>query len=316
MPVRHRRALLHRHLAPSPLFARAIACLASPRGSKETLCLAERERRSIVTQVPWRKTLSLVLVFSVLTLSLIVLDQRNLLTPIKDGLNTVIQPVSGAFSSIPGSFDSKGPLENQLATAVAKADRLDAENSDLKAQLAESKVLEQLDAAKASHPDREYTSAEVISRDPTGQQKFLIIDKGSADGLRVGMAVVDPNYFVGQISEVSENSAKVMLIIDSSMKVGARLEDTKAEGTVVGTWQSGQQPMIMQHIDKTRTPKEGEKIVTSDMTRKIPPGIIIGVVWGDPVVNAQNDQIEVKVRPAVNFDTLTQVFVVTNYGNQ
>jgi hypothetical protein len=51
------------------------------------------------------------------------------------------------------------------------------------------------------------------------------------------------------------------------------------------------------------------------MTRQVPPGIIIGVVWGDPVVNAQNDQIEVKVRPVVNFDSLTQVFVVTNYGN-
>jgi len=268
-----------------------------------------------VKQVPWRKTLSLVLVFTILTLSLVVLDRQNLLTPIKDGLNTVVQPISGAFSGIPDSLESNTPLEDQLATAVAKADRLDAENSDLKAQLAESKVLEQLDAAKAAHPDREYVSAEVISRDPTGQQKFLIIDKGSADGLRVGMAVVDPNYFVGQISEVSENSAKVMLIIDSSMKVGARLEDTQAEGTVIGTWQGGQQPMIMEHIDKTKTPKEGEKIVTSDMTRQIPPGIIIGIVLGDPVVNAQNDQIEVKVRPAVNFDTLTQVFVVTNYGN-
>ncbi|MGC4191130.1 MAG: rod shape-determining protein MreC [Thermomicrobiales bacterium] len=266
-------------------------------------------------QVPWRKTLSLVLVFSIVTLSLIVLDRQHLLTPIKDGLNTVVQPVSGAFSRIPDSWDSNTPLEDQLATAVAKADRLDTENSDLKAQNDKLQVQLKLQTAQEAHPDREYVTAEVLSRDPTGQQKFLVIDKGSADGLRVGMAVVDPNYFVGQISEVSEHNAKVMLIIDSSMKVGARLEDTQAEGTVVGTWQGGQQPMIMEHIDKTKTPKEGEKIVTSDMTRQIPPGIIIGVVWGEPVVNAQNDQIEVKVRPVVDFDSLTQVFVVTNYGN-
>jgi len=282
---------------------------------EETTHLAEREGITTVKQVPWRKTLSLVLVFTILTLTLMVIDRQHLLAPIKDGLTTVVQPISGTFSGIPGSLDSNTPLEDQLATAVAERDRLDAENSDLKAQLAESKVLEQLDQAKSAHPDREYVSAEVISRDPTGQQKFLIIDKGSDDGLRVGMAVVDPNYFVGQVAEVSEHSAKVMLIIDSSMKVGARLEDTQAEGTVVGTWQGGQQPMIMEHIDKTKPPKEGEKIVTSDMTRQVPPGIIIGVVWGDPVVNAQNDQIEVKVRPVVNFDSLTQVFVVTNYGN-
>lgn len=266
-------------------------------------------------QVPWRKTLSLVLVFTILTLSLIVLDRQNLLTPVKEGLTTVVQPISSAFSGIPGAMDSSTPLEDQLATAVAERDRLDAENSDLKAKLAQSTVLEQLQAAQAAHPDRAYVTAEVVSRDPTGQQKFIVIDKGSADGLRVGMAVVDPNYFIGQVSEVSENSAKVMLIIDSSMKVGARLEDTQAEGTVIGTWQGGQQPMIMEHIDKAKPPQEGEKIVTSDMTRQIPPGIIIGVVWGAPVVNAQNDQIEVKVRPAVNFDSLTQVFVVTNYGS-
>lgn len=265
-------------------------------------------------QVPWRKTLSLVLVFTMITLSLIVLDSRGLLTPVRDGLSTVVQPITGAFSDLPGALDSQGSLEQQLATAQAEVARLDAENSDLKAQIAESDVLDELNKAKAAHPDREYATAQVISRDPTGQQKYLIIDRGSADGLRVGMAVVDPNYFVGQISEVSEHSAKVMLIIDSSMKVGARLEDTKAEGTVVGTWQSGKQPMIMEHIDKTREPKEGEKIVTSDLTRQIPSGIIIGVVWGQPVVNAQTDEIEVKVRPAVNFDGLTQVFVVTNYG--
>ncbi|MGC4105615.1 MAG: rod shape-determining protein MreC [Thermomicrobiales bacterium] len=266
-------------------------------------------------QVPWRKTLSLVLVFSIIALSLIVLDRQNLLTPVKDGLNTVVQPISGAFAGVPGSLDTNSPLDDQLATAVAKSDRLDAENSDLKATVSALETQLHLQGAQEAHPDRTYVTGNVISRDPTGQQKFVIIDKGSADGLRVGMAVVSPDYFVGQVSEVTENSAKVMLIIDSSMKVGARLEDTQAEGTVIGTWQGGQQPMLMEHIDKTKTPKEGEKIVTSDMTRQIPPGLIIGIVWGDPVVNAQNDQIEVKVRPAVNFDTLTQVFVVTNYGN-
>lgn len=265
-------------------------------------------------QAPWRKTLSLVLVFTVVTLSLVVLDSRGLLSPVRDGLGTVVQPISGAFSNLPGALESQGSTEQQLATAVAKADRLDAENSDLKAQVDALEVQLQLQKSQEAHPDREYVTAQVISRDPNGQQKFLIIDRGTADGLRVGMAVVNPDYLVGQISEVSEHSAKVMLIIDSSMKVGARLEDTKAEGTVVGTWQGGQQPMIMEHIDKTREPKEGEKIVTSDMTRQIPPGIIIGVVLGQPVVNAQTDEIEVKVRPAVNFDSLTQVFVVTNYG--
>lgn len=264
--------------------------------------------------VPLRQTLMLILIFIVVAASLIVLDRRHALNPLREGLAEIVNPVAGAFSGFTDGFGESSDLQKKLDEVTAERDKLNAENSRLKSVDQENQILREQANVQNKHQDWALTSAEVIGTDPTGAQKFVKINKGTADGIRKGMAVVDPNYYVGQVAEVDEHSALVMLIIDTSMKVGARLEDSQADGTVVGTWQTGKQAIMMEHIDKSVTPKQGEKVVTSDLTRMIPPGIIIGIVDGEPIQNVQNDQLEVKVRPAANFEGLRMVFVVTNYG--
>jgi len=262
--------------------------------------------------VPLRQTLTLILIFVVVSIGLVALDRQGLVRPLRDGLAEVIDPIANGFQSATNGVGGTSDLEAQLATVTAERDQLNAENSQLKQVEQENETLRQQAELEARSPGTETVPATIIGSDPTGQQKFFRINRGSADGLEVGMAVVDPNYYVGQISEVEEHSAIVTLIIDTSMKVGARLEDSQAAGTVIGQWQSGG-ALLMEHIDKAVMPKEGEKVVTSDLTRNIPAGLIIGVVYGDPVLNAQNDQVEVQVRPACNFDSLDMVFVITNY---
>ena len=264
---------------------------------------------------PLRQTLTLVVLFIVVAVSFIVLDRRNALDPLREGLSELVNPVSGTFSRVTNGFGGSSNLEQQLATVTAERNKLDAENSRLKGVDQENKTLREQAKVQAKNPSWTMVSAEVTNVDPTGAQKFVKINRGKADGIQKGMAVVDPNYYVGQVSEVDEHSAVVMLIIDTSMKVGGRLETAQADGTVIGMWQAGKS-LMMEHIDKSVTPKSGEKVVTSDMTRQIPAGIIIGVVYGEPIQNVQNDQLEVEVRPAADFNSLDRVWVVTKYGEQ
>ncbi len=265
--------------------------------------------------MPLRQTLTLVTIFVIITASFIVLDRRSSLDPVRDGLNQVISPVSSAFYDLTDPSGSTSDLEAELARMTAERDQLKAENSQLKGSQRELESLRLEQDARNRHPGNDYTPANVIGRDPTGSQMFIMIDRGSADGVTKGMAVVNPHYYVGQVVEVSENTAKVMLIVDVSQNVGAMLEDTRSDGIVYGQWQLGGY-LTMSHVEGDTAPKEGEWIVTSEFsatqTRQVPPDIPIGQVLGQPVVDTQTDTLVIQIRPAVsNFEDLDQVWIVT-----
>ena len=106
-------------------------------------------------------------------------------------------------------------------------------------------------------PTWKMLQARVQAPDPTNQQKFLTIDKGAKNGVEVGMAVVaqGPNY-IGQVTEVWEESSRVMLIIDVSQRVGARLE-SGGDGVVFGVWQNGGR-LELRYLDRDAEPQPGE----------------------------------------------------------
>ncbi len=264
--------------------------------------------------IPLRQTLTLILVFVIISASFITLDRRSELQPVRDGLTQIISPLSDRLYRLADGPDHQSDVEAQLAEVTQERDALIAENSRLKAGNRELKQLQQQLDVSQSNPTIDYsTAANVIGRDPTGAQMFIIIDKGSADGLQKGMAIVSPNFYIGQVSEVSEHSAKVMLIIDTSQSVGAMLQDTRADGVVYGQAQAGGY-LMMSHVESTTAPKEGEWIVTSSssatQTRQVPPDIPIGQVLGTPVFDPQTDTLEIQIRPGVsNFNDLDVVFV-------
>jgi rod shape-determining protein MreC len=266
-----------------------------------------------MTTMSLRRMLGLVLVFVVICASLFLLDRRSTLDPIRSGLNEVVSPISAAFYGVVDRADRQSDLEDELATVTAERDALKAENSQLKADTAELEQLRQEQEVEERYPDIDLTMANVIGRDPTGTQMFLIIDIGADDGVRTGMAIMSPDYYVGQVIEVSPQTAKVMLIIDASQTVGAILEDSRGDGIVSGQWQHGGY-LSMLNVQPDREPEPGEWVVTSDstdtQTRQVPPNIPIGKVLGEPVADPQTDTLQIQVQPGVaNFNDLTVVYV-------
>lgn len=131
------------------------------------------------------------------------------------------------------------------------------------------------------------------------------------------MAVVDPNYLVGVVTEVEEHSARVTLVIDATFAVGAKLLDSKGEGIAYGDWQSGGR-VEMRYVDRDITPEKDEVVVTSDesdsQTAQVPSAIIIGKVTGEPQVDNQSDSQTIQVLPAADFDNLSIVAVIVSDG--
>lgn len=265
--------------------------------------------------IPLRHTLTLVTIFVIISASFIVLDRRSALDPVRDGLTQVVSPISSALYDVVDRGGDPSELEAELARVTAERDQLKAENSEYKANQRELESLRLEQDASARHPDYDFTAANVIGRDATGIQMFITIDRGSADGVNKGMAITNPHYYVGQVVEVTEHSAKVMLIVDVSQNVGAMLEDTGADGIIYGQRQLGGY-LTMSHVEGDAVPKENEWIVTSEnsatQTRQVPPDIPIGQVLGEPEIDTQTDTLVIQVRPGVSdFDDLDQVWIVT-----
>ncbi len=275
-----------------------------------------------MTTISLRKTASLATIFIVISLLLVVMDRRDMLTPLREGLTSVVSPVAESFSRVSRGPDFRSDIEKELDRARRELDAVKAENANLKAELAEFQTLDAEVQAEARRPELDYVPATVIGHDPTGKQKFVVINKGSADGIEVGMAVTDPNYYVGQVVEVWDDQAKIMFIIDSSARVGAQLQESRADGIVVGQWQVGGR-LQMQNVDRDTEVEDGELVITSGVltteTRGVPPNLIIGTVFGDPTEAARSNEVAWEVRPAVDFDKLRTVWVVmpnADDGNQ
>ncbi|MEJ7837601.1 MAG: rod shape-determining protein MreC [Thermomicrobiales bacterium] len=269
--------------------------------------------------VSFRQTLTMLATFLFFSVGLIMLDRQSLLDPIREGLSEVVNPVQAGFSDLVDPAPSQSELEQELEQTRLERDALLAENSNLRADQVELETLRQLQQVQTDNPGFSFIPCDVIGSDPTGTQYWVKINRGAADGLVVGMAVVDPNFYVGQITTVEENEAVVTYIIDTSMRVGAKTQDTRSDGVVYGQWNVGGR-MVLRNLDKDLPPNDGEIVVTADessvKTRLVPPNIPIGVVFGEPRLNAQTDELEVDVYPYIqNYDDLQIVYVVVENAN-
>jgi rod shape-determining protein MreC len=260
-----------------------------------------------------RQTVLLVILFVSASVALIALDNRHTLDPLKTGLHNLVEPAVDWINEVTDRNDDPSSTEIELLQVTKERDQLAAENADLKLQLEDVDKLRQVLDVQEDHPDRQLLTANVINPDPTGLQKLMTIDRGSNDGVEVGMAVVDPYYLVGLVTEVEGESARVTLAIDATFSIGSKLLTSKGVGIVYGQWQTGGR-MEMRHVSRQVTPVQDELVVTSDeidaRTAKVPGGLIIGKVSGEPELDNQSDSQTIQVLPATDFDNLSIVAVI------
>lgn len=264
--------------------------------------------------ITMRRNLLLTFTLILVCLSLILLDARGALdapkslvsaaiSPLSKGLNNAADRVRGAGSG--GDSD----LAEQLKLVSEERDALLAERARLIELNAEVDQLRELLGFQQARPDLDMLQADVVSRDPQSREKFIIINRGSDDGIEIGMAVVSPYYLVGQVTSVEPNRARVLLVIDAGFQTGALLQTARHEGIVYGRWQAGGR-VTMRHLPVDTELVDGELVVTSGRTDHVPAGLVIGVILGMTQDQLRNET-ELEVLPLVEFDDLRVVTVIT-----
>jgi rod shape-determining protein MreC len=154
----------------------------------------------------------------------------------------------------------------------------------------------------------QFVSALVVAREQASLSRTLLINKGSVDGLKVGMPVIAPPGVIGRLIDVSWHVSKVLLLIDENSNVDAMLQRTRIQGIFCGAHVRGG---ILKYVTKNQDVKEGDNIVSSGMGGVFPKGLLIGTV--SSVEKPDNDLfLKIKITPFADFSQLEEVLVLAS----
>lgn len=195
-------------------------------------------------------------------------------------------------------------LRNQIAD-------LTMENTLLQQDKYELNNLRELYKLDEQYAQYDKIGARIISWDGINWFNTFTIDKGSNDGIQVDMNVMAGSGLVGRIIEVGPNWAKVISIIDDKSNVIASVLSTADNLTVSGDLELMKTGVIRfsMLIDEEDKAVEGDKLVTSHVSDKYLPGILIGYI-STISRDANNLTKSGTLTPAVDFEHLEEVLVI------
>lgn len=156
----------------------------------------------------------------------------------------------------------------------------------------------------------EYVHAKIVSNSITKRNNHLIINKGSKQGVQVGMAVIASDGVVGIVKTVSFNYSAVLSLLHSDSKISAKIKHDNSSGSIV--W-DGKISNIAQMIDVPSHAKVefGDTVVSSSYSLAFPEGIAVGTV--ESKITKPGDNFHsLNIRLAVDFNTIDHVYVIKN----
>ena len=196
---------------------------------------------------------------------------------------------------------SRRDLDAQNRELRAANDRLGEELKAFKETAKENEQLNQMLAFKAHHPYRTL-GARVIGRDASNWYRSLQIDRGTADGLRPDLAVLNADGLIGKITAVTRTEARVLLLTDPNCKASALVQSSREPGVVAG--------IEMTYVDRRAKINPGEAVITSGLGGVFPKGIFIGTVIKGRLDPQTGLYQTLELKPAVDYRRLEEVVVI------
>ncbi len=248
---------------------------------------------------------------------LLILDSTGTLD---NAFNFIENPISSVMGWTAARTDNlvdaiAGPddiqvARQEIARLQAQLDSLRRENEGLREIQGEYQLLQDLFNRARERPEFKRLTSSVIGYDTSPLFRSIIIDKGVDDGVFVGMPVESARGLVGQVYRTTNHSAMVILITDNISSIPARLGSSRATGIIRGGGLGGS--MTMDWINQEAQIESGEVALTSGLGGKFPQDMVIGRLIETDRQEAELFQKAI-VQPAVDFDSLEMVFVVTDF---
>jgi len=210
------------------------------------------------------------------------------------------------FLAAPRDIIALRQRNSELEQEVA---RLQGQLIELQQKVDETEILAALVDFTRANPERSYKGAAVVGRDPSPFLHYIIINRGSNDGILRGMPVVTNQGLIGRVDAVIADAARVQLITDPAATVNVRLQNADTDAMLVGSVTGD---LSLEMISQDVTVEDGDVVLTSGLGGGYPSDLIVG-----QVVNVRKRDFELfqdaAVQPAVDFARLEIVLVITNF---
>ena len=239
--------------------------------------------------------------------------------PVSAAAGAVLAPMQKGVNQLGSGLTN---LREHLRTKKS----LEKENEELRTQLADAQQnlnqvqlnQEELDNLKSlydmdqNYADYDKIAANVIGKDAGNWFSVFLIDRGSNDGITVGMNVLADGGLAGIVIQVGPNYAKVRSIIDDNSNVSARNLSTSDLCVVSGSLKTMNESSLIDFDDlrdKEDQAKVGDQIVTSNISDMFLEGIPIGYIT-DIKTDSNNLTKSGHIATIVDFEHLDVVFVI------
>lgn len=247
---------------------------------------------------------------------------------------------TGRDSLFARAFQSAAaPAESLIGRGVARLealreyrrgfDALKAENEALRAQIADMEAevrrsqganaendrLRALLELKRSHTDYTLLDASIISWSSSNWSSGFDLDKGSFSGVEAGDCVITENGFVvGVVTEAGLYSCSVRTLIDPQAAMGATVHSTGLSAVAEGDFSRMQEGRLkLTYVFENSSLELGDTVLTSGAGGVYPAGLVIGKISGVGAEDGGYGQYGI-VTPAAELESLTQVFLILDYG--
>lgn len=231
---------------------------------------------------------------------------NKLVMPVQNGLTYLKNKVSGNstfFTDINNLKTENKELQeknSQLEQSLRELENIKTENETLKEYL----------GLTEKYGEYKTVPGYVINRDISNYSKTIIINIGKDDGIEKNMTVIADEGLVGHVVSVTNNTAKVRTIIDTSSSISCLMSTNKDSIVCKGTLDSNSELKAM-YISTDANLIQGDSVDTSGLGGIYPKGIHVGTI--KKIISTQNitDRYAI-VETAVNFNKLNTVLVVKN----
>lgn len=268
----------------------------------------------------------LLLILSGLCIALMIFTFRTNIFegPLKTAAAYIVVPFQKGIATVGGYLSDRAKELSQLRDVLAEnqalqeqIDALIIENNQLQQDRYELNNLRTLYDLDQAYSDYEKIGARVIASEADNWFYSFTIDKGEKDGIQVNCNVMAGSGLVGRVVSVGPNYAKVQSIISDTHSLSATVLASSENMIVSGDLQSIQSEGVIRFSllsDKNKV-SVGDKVVTSSISGKYLPGILIGYI-SSINTSANNLTKSGTLTPAVDFSHLEEVLVVMELKQQ
>lgn len=240
--------------------------------------------------------------------------------PIRTICNYVFVPMQKGLDYVGESISINSDDTKTKEQLIAENEQLQEQVDELSTQLTNTRLqqseldtLRELYDLDQTYADYKTTGAHVIGKGTSNWFNTFTIDKGSKDGIKVDMNVIAGSGLVGIVTDVGKNYAVVRAIIDDTSNVSGMILSNNDNCIVSGNLKSMTESNMITFSnledseDKVST---GDSVVTSNISDKYLPGLLIGYVTN---ITEDNNNLTKsgKITPVVDFKHLQDVLVIT-----